>query len=337
METTTPASDGNFTKYLAGLLGGGILTLACLGASLGLFAWSGRLAAPPITKIEFLDEKLRFLRDHREIDPSLIVVGSSIAWRQFDGEPFAARLGQNRVLNGATAYLKVHQTRFLTTFYMDHFRRLRTVVLMFGPTDFENCTSTQANLFDPEEGSRYVFEHASPASFYMRYFSPAHYLLRASNYDERQVPLLGDLFMDRYGSGPMQWTPEMIKGLRYGQQRLDNACIASLLTLLEEIRARNIRPVVVFAPVHPEFRRLYPESILQLKQVVAQVTAEGGQNGDVFDMINGNFQTSDFFDAIHLQWTAVQRFSKQLADLVLPLRAVTTSEPLSMEPQTSID
>jgi hypothetical protein len=320
MEDKQPVTNASFGSYMIGLLGGGLLAMAILGAGFGLLAWSDRLAAPPITKIEHLDEKLRFLRNNRGIDPSLVVVGSSMAWRQFDAEPFAAKLGQEHVLNGATAFLKVHQTRFLTSFYMDNLPHLRTVILMLGPPDFEDCTSNPADLFDPDEARGYVFEEASPAPLYLRYFSPAHYLRRARDYEKRQVPMLGDLFMDSYGSGPMQWTPEMMTGLRYGDQHFDRACTRELLTLLSEIKGRNIRPVVVFSPVHPEFRQRYPETMRQLKQVAAQAKA-GIQTSDFFDMSESNAQASDFFDAIHLQWTAARVFSEQLARLVLPGRS----------------
>jgi hypothetical protein len=317
MEDKQPVASATVRSYLLGLLGGGLLTLATVGASFGFLAWSDRLPAPPISKIEHLDEKLRFLRDNRENDPSLVVVGSSMAWRQFDAEPFAARLGQGHVLNGATAFLKVHQTRFLASFYMDHLPRLNTIILILGPPDFNNCSSIPADLFDPDEARGYVFEQDSPAPLYLRYFSPAHYLRRARDYEKRQVPMIGDLFMDSYGSGPMQWTPEMIKGLRYGDQHFDRACTRELLALLSEIKSRNIRPVVVFSPVHPEFRQRYPETMRQLKQVAAHAKDEIAAS-DFFDMSESNSQSADFFDAIHLQWTAARVFSEQLASLVLP-------------------
>jgi hypothetical protein len=334
MEDKQPAAVANFRSYLTGLLGGGLLTLAALGAGFGALAWSDRLAAPPISKIEHLDEKLRFLRRNPEIDPSLIVIGSSMAWRQFDAEPFAAKLGQGHVLNGATAFLKIHQTRFLTSFYMDSFPRLRTIVLMLGPTDFQNCTSIPADLFDPDEVRGYVFEQDSPAPLYLRYFSPAHYLRRARDYEERLVPMRGDLFMDSYGSGPMQWTPEMMKGLRYGDQDFDRACIHELHKLLSEIKSRNIRPVVVFSPLHPEFRQRYSETIQQLKQIAAQVKAEI-QASDFFDMTENNAEAADFFDAIHLQWTAARVFSRQLVSLVLPGQIADGAVPAPINQTTN--
>ncbi|MET0430180.1 MAG: hypothetical protein ABW026_16995 [Microvirga sp.] len=318
MQTTAPAEGPKVREYLIGLAGGCVLTLAALAGGFGILAWSDRLAAPPITKIEHLDEKLRFLRNHREIDPSLVVVGSSMAWRQFDGAPFAAQLGEGHVLNGATAFLKVHQTRFLTNFYMDHFPRIKTIMLMLGPPDFQDCTKIPAELFDTDDASGYVFEQDSPATFYMRYFSAAHYLRRARDYEAREVPMIGDLFMDGYGSGPVQRPAAMKKGLRYGRLVFDGACTDALMKLLPEITARGIRPVVVFSPVNPEFRRRYPGTMRRLQAVIARVRKEADPTIEILDTSESDFRSPEYFDAVHLQWAAVQRYSRQLARLVLP-------------------
>ena len=48
-----------------------------------------------------------------------------------------------------------------------------------------------------------MFEQDSPANFYMRYFSLVHYLRRAREYEEREIPVIGDMYMDSYGSGPI--------------------------------------------------------------------------------------------------------------------------------------
>src|SRR5918993_2346398 len=158
MEMKQSAAELPIRSYFAGLLGGALLAFALVVGGLGLLAWMDRLPAPPITKVEFLDEKLRFLRERQDLDPTFVLVGSSMALRQFDGRPFASRLGQEHVLNGASTLINVHQTRFLTSFYMEHLPKLQTIILMLGPPDFKNCTTTSANLFDPEDASGYAFK-----------------------------------------------------------------------------------------------------------------------------------------------------------------------------------
>ena len=67
-----------------------------------------------MTLVQHLDEKLRYLRDHPELTPELVAAcGPRSRGRQLDGRPFAERLGEGHVLNGASAFLQVHQTRFL--------------------------------------------------------------------------------------------------------------------------------------------------------------------------------------------------------------------------------
>jgi hypothetical protein len=299
---------------------------------LELLTWTDRLPAPPITKVEFLDEKLRFLRERQDLDPTFVLVGSSMALRQFDGRPFASRLGQKHVLNGASTLINVHQTRFLASFYMEHLPKLQTIILMLGPPDFENCTTTPANLFDPEDASGYAFKQDIAAPLYLRYFAPVLYLRRARNFQERRVPLKGDFWMDEYGSSPLQWTPEMMRGLRYEALKFDRSCVDRLLQMLTEIKEKGIRPVVVFSPVHPEYRQKYPEAIQRLKEVGSKVGVELREGVDFFDMSDGEFEATDFFDAVHLQWTAVQRFSDKLADLVLPSKAAASASPNMRNP-----
>ncbi|MFC1459322.1 hypothetical protein ACETIH_21975 [Microvirga arabica] len=247
-----------------------------------------------------------------------------MAWRQFDGEPFASRLGQRQILNGASGFLKIHQTRFLTTFYMEHFAHLKTIILMLGPPDFENCTSEPAELFNLDDAGGYAFGHDLAGPLYLRYFAPVFYLRRVRNHEGRWAPLTGDLWMDKYGSGPMQWTSNMMDGLRYGALRYDSACTDALLAMLSEIKAKGVRPVVVFPPVHPEYRQRHPETIPRMKQIAERIGEQVREGVDFFDMSESGFGSSDFYDAVHLQWPAVQRFSQKLAELVLSRSAAGT-------------
>jgi len=327
MEAKQPFAQASIRSYFVGLLGGAFLTFALIAGGLESLVWIDRLPAPPITKVEFLDEKLRFLREHQDLDPTFVVVGSSMALRQFDGQPFASRLGGQHVLNGASALIKVHQTRFLTSFYMEHFPNLQTIVLMLGPPDFENCTTMPAQLFDPDDASGYAFKHEVAAPLYLRYFAPVLYLRRARNFQERRVPLQGEFWMDEYGSSPLQWTPEMIKGLRYGALNFDRFCVDHLLRLVAEVKAKGIRPVVVFSPVHPDYRRQYPEAVNRMREIAHTVESEHREDVDLFNLSESDFEAGDFFDAVHLQWTAVQKYSDKLAHLVLPGKAAAKVSP----------
>jgi hypothetical protein len=284
---------------------------------LGVLASLNRLPAPAITRLESLDEKLRFIRERPELDPVIVAVGSSVAWRQLDGRPFAERVGAGRFLNGASAFLKVHQTRFLSNFYLEHFKNLNSVLVMLGPTDFEDCTTVPREVFDLKVAGEYAFERSAAAPLYVQHFAPMVYARRAKGYAKMRVPLTGEMWMDEYGSGPMQWTDEMMRGLRYAELPFDHACVEALRGLISDIRAKNVRAVVVFAPLHPDYRRKFPQVVSRLRGVSAQIAAEAPRGVRVLDRTKESDDASDFFDAIHLQWTAVRTFSDRLVQLVL--------------------
>jgi hypothetical protein len=119
--------------------------------------------------------------------------------------------------------------------------------------------------------------------------------------------------------------------------KFDRSCVDGLLQTLTDIKAKGIRPVVVLSPVHPEYRQKYPEAIQRLKEVGGKVGAELREGVDFFDMSESDFEAADFFDAVHLQWTAVQRFSDKLADLVLPSKAAASASPNIRHPTVKME
>src|SRR3546814_18566499 len=66
--------------------------------------WPESLPAPAISRLVQIDEKLRFLRQHPGLDPEVLAVGSSITWRQIDGDAFSTSVDgdDGRFLNGGT-------------------------------------------------------------------------------------------------------------------------------------------------------------------------------------------------------------------------------------------
>jgi hypothetical protein len=304
--------------FWTGNLVGVVTFFGVLVAVIAGLSYIGRMPAPAMTVVQHLDEKLRYLRDHPDLTPELVAVGSSIAWRQFDGKPFAERLGEGHVLNGASAFLKVHQTRFLTNFYIDHFPRLQTVMVMVGPTDFRDCSSVPAELFDPTDASGYAFERHPSLIYYLKYFAPLTYLRRVNSFQKSRVPLKGEMWMDEYGSGPMQWTESMMQGLRYGAITLDKRCVDALQQLVSDLTTRGIRPVVIFPPIHPDYRQLFPQTIVDLKAIAEELRTSTDGRIQIIDVIEDPFGPEDFFDAVHLQWTAAQSLSRKLTASVLP-------------------
>lgn len=303
-----------------------LLAMAAMAAGAGALAagavWVSSLGpegfpAPAISTNMFLNEKFRFLRNRPEFDPQILVVGSSLSWRQIDGavlEPLTG--GPDKVLNGATGYLAVHQTRDLMDFYLDHYRNVRTVIVAIGPPDLSDCTNLPAEIFHRETARQYVFGEWPEPYFYARFFKPRRYMSVARNFNARKQPPLGDLFIDSYGAGPREVPAPRELDLEYSAFDPDPACTSALIGLSDDLAARAIELVVVFSPVHPQYRKKFPEVGEWIGATARQIKAATAGKPVLVLMHydDSQFAASDFRDAMHLQWHAVGRFSHLIAD-----------------------
>ncbi|MPY68678.1 MAG: hypothetical protein GEU92_01185 [Alphaproteobacteria bacterium] len=307
-------------KFGYGILAGLLAVPLCIVAAfagLAVFA-PASMPAPAISSLVHLDEKFRFLREHPEFDPRILAVGSSITWRQLAGKALEAEAGgPHGFLNGGTGYLRVHQTHALTRFYLSRFRNVRVVLVMIGPPDFRGCTEDPAELFVQKDAARYAFEGWPALYFYLRYFTPRRYLETTMKLAGRQAPLGGDLYLDPYGSGPVQLPDGVKTGLRYGKLDKDPACVDALVGLAQDLKDRGIHLMLVFPPVHPEYRARFPDEMRWLENAAARMERERQKNPrhlTVLRMYGDNsFAARDYFDAFHLQWPAVKILSTRIA------------------------
>lgn len=290
-----------------------VAVLATFGA-VGAF-WPDRLPPPAISRLAVIDEKLRFLRDHPDLKPQMLAVGSSITWRQLAGHEFE-RAGIKPFLNGGMVLLKTHHTRAMAEFFLDQYGSVGELLTLVSLPDFENCTGAPL-MFGTGDAARYAFRGWPSAYFYLRYFDPYRYLRTARTLPEKRVPLSGEFYVDTYGSGPIQIAAG--RGLRYAAIAPDPACTTALIELARGAAARDVAVTIVFPPVHPEYRRLYPDSIAALAEVVEAVrSAAAGDGATVVSMFaDPRFTGDDFFDAFHLQWAAVDDLSRSIADAVI--------------------
>lgn len=296
----------------AALVGG----LTAVGVAIAHFA-PQNMPAPAISTLVHMDEKLRFIRERPALDPTILAVGSSVTWRQVAGGAFDAVAGSTGgFLNGGTALLQVHQTRTMARFYLDHFPNVQTLLVLVSLPDFSDCTTQPEHLVAQEDAARYTFDDWPAAYFYFRYVSPQRYLRTAMTLPERRMPLAGDLYLDAHGSGPVQVPDNRKRGLRYGRIARDPACVAALNGLVADTEARGVQLVLVFAPIHPDYRTRYPADMAWLGETAGQVAADAKRNGNktvVLDFIRDpTFAKNDFYDAFHLQWNAVKVLSKRI-------------------------
>src|SRR5690606_30016966 len=221
--------------------------------------------------------------------------------------------GPNHFFNGGTGALKIHHTRDLLGFYLENFSSVRTVLVLTNQIDFSDCTDEPARMVDHEAAADYAFHRWPAAYFYFRFFSPQRYARTALTLAGRREPYRGDLFLDAYGSGPLIVPDSMQRGLRYRPVETDPACEAALVELSRSLAARNIQLIVVFPPAHPEFRRSYPQVGLWVERTVGRLVAKVAPDTRVISLYGEpGYGPADYFDAYHLEWPAVQRFSAEL-------------------------
>jgi len=309
-------------RYFTACMVGAIGTLAGLGAlywSVQRY-WPQYLPPPAITRLEPLDDKLRFLRQRPDLDPRILAVGSSITWRQLVGSDFVRPSEEFRFLNGGTALLKTHQTRAMVDWYLQRYRHVETIINLVALPDFDDCSRNPALLFDPVDAAAYAFGKAAEWPFYLKYFTPLRYARTARNYPRVHVPLVGEDWLDPFGSSPLYVQEAGKLGLHYGPLKVDPACIDFMAQISAELAARGLRLVVVFAPVHPDYRSAYPQSDLASRDLIERVKAAVAPHGTrvVVAYDDAEFKQSDFFDAFHLQEYAVRRLSKRIASLIVP-------------------
>lgn len=298
--------------YLLGLCVGGLLAIAVLA---GGFATAMRLRpqnliAPAISSVESVNEKFRFLRQRPDLDPQVVAVGSSITWRHIDGAAFSAGTGAS-FLNGATGLLAVHQTRALTRLYLDLFPRASTFVMLTSLTDFGDCRQN-GTLFRPDDAKAYIRGEQAEVYFYLKYLTLARYYAASRIWPEATAPFTGGRWLDAFGSSPMQVSD---RGLRYGPLPFDARCVEELKQFSNEIRARGRQLAVVVMPARPEYLAQYPDAAMHLDTVVDEAEPHFRTDGNLLvDFRDAELESADFWDAFHLQWSAVQRVSGELTE-----------------------
>src|SRR3546814_5617842 len=95
----------------------------------------------------------------------------------------------------------------------------------------------------------------------------------------------------------------------------DPACVAALIDLSQSLSHRGIDLVLVFPPVHPEYRQTYPEAVVATCRIARDVELATRRHKTELLVLPGDaaFADEDFFDAFHLQYTAVQRLPAWVA------------------------
>jgi hypothetical protein len=301
-----PATPGG---YLAAILGGAIAALAVFCAAYGALYFSGYLPPPPLSNNVCTDEKLVFFRENPPAEPNLLVIGSSVAWRNIDSSVIARELPGKQPLNAGFCGMQVHQSAFIADWMLHHWPSVDQLLLVVSPLDYTQCRDTGA-VFDQTDADRFVFDRASAWTFYLRYFDPVslNRNIRRQAEDREQARILKvDRSFTKYGDGPLD-TKEN-RGLFYGPiPALDSACFDALRELAIRQATQGRHLLVVATPVHPDWKSQYdPDGNLRTdfdRQLTAALAGTGARLWDADAA--GILDASAFTDAIHIRWDAAR-------------------------------
>jgi hypothetical protein len=188
--------------------------------------------------------------------------------------------------------------------------------------DFRDCSTEPAELLDRADAADYAFARRPAWRYYLKYFALARYAKLIVSMPRARALFIGDRYLDPFGTTP-QWSLAP-GGLNYGSLSVDRACEQALVGLAADLQQRGIRALLVFAPVHPDYRRLFPEVASDGRALADRLAAAVAPLGGVVIDLQEDpgFAAGDFTDAFHLQWPAVRRLSRRLAEVAGPAPSV---------------
>lgn len=315
LHTSTASRIGS--GYLLALFGGLICSLAAFGLTLLGLDRSGNLPPPAFSNSLCVDEKLNFLRDHPVESPDLLVIGSSVAWRHVDGDELVRNSPTSIPMNGAFCGLFANQSVYVGNWLLDREPTIRRVVMVIDPQDFAGCWKVPDSVFNRDDADAYVYDKASRWPYYVRYFAPVSLVRNALTVrGQRSGENEWDpLVFDQYGGGPLD--TDNSRRLLYGKpDALDHNCFDALSTMANRLQREARKFFVVSTPLHPEWKSRYDPNGSFLAQFDSHVKRSLKGSEAAYWNADSELETpaSDFVDAIHLRWSAAQRFSAALAE-----------------------
>lgn len=291
---------------------------------------TGNLPPPAFTNVICADEKLEFLRARSPKSPTLLVIGSSVAWRHFDGGLFERIAPGTVPLNGAFCGFTANQNVFVANWLLDRNPTVRDVLMIVAPQDFDDCKTHKTEVFSREDADRFVYGQGSRWGLYLRYFSPGALLHNASTVREKRIDknVTDSLMFDRYGSWPLENT--VLQGLPYGLgydgvTAEDPVCFKAVDDLGLRLQREGRRLMIATSPLYPGWKTAYdPQGKLMTKLDAEMRRVPGAEfwNGDAANII----QPHAFWDALHMRWPAAQAYSKALAEAFKYGRPPATGE-----------
>jgi hypothetical protein len=302
-------------RYLTAILGGAVGALIVFCAAYGALYVTGYLPPPPLSNNVCTDQKLVFFRDNPPAEPNLLVIGSSVAWRNIDSSVIARELPGRQPLNAGFCGMQVHQSAFIADWMLRRWPSVDQLILVVSPLDYTQCRGTGA-VFDQTDADSFVFDHAGAWSFYLRYFDPVSLnrnIKRQAEDREQDRILKVNRSFTRYGDGPLDTNEN--RGLFYGPMPApDSACFDALRQLAIRLKDQGRDLLVVATPIHPDWKSQYDADGAFHTGFDRQLTAAlSGTGARLWDADGaGILDATAFTDAIHVRWDAAGKLTNAI-------------------------
>jgi hypothetical protein len=304
-------------RYLLAMVAGVALVVVSFVSMLVVLQKLSRLPPPAFSNSLCEDEKLLDLRDrHRSDTPNVLAVGSSVAWRHFDGTAVVKGSPGALPLNAAFCGLRISQTEYVLPWLLRQYPSTREVVALVVPQDFQSCSKPEVPVFDLVTAQDFFDRRSWFWSYYMRHFSFSFFWNAAIIKEAREGRPGYTLFQDKFGSSPIDpFAPGSFRELWYGALTdLDPECFAALRRIALHLAEGRQRLVVATTPLHPEWVERYGDRGALIDEFNRRITeALAGTRAVFWDGHTAmGLAGEEFVDAIHTKWAAAQRFSTAL-------------------------
>lgn len=297
-------------SYVVAIVVGVAGMLAVFGAALMVLSARDSLPAPQFANSQCVDEKLRAMRLQPPDRPELLVVGSSVAWRHFNGDAARALGAGVRTYNAGFCKANVRQTQRATEWLVERLPTVARVVFIASPMDFEGCAAGPQVQFDIADVDDYVFGHGFAGQYYLRYFDPAALARNAATIRHARADpnTFDSVVVSPLGDGPIAppW-----RGLHYGPTAPETACFAALRDFAGAMSRRGVRLDITITPMHPDWKVRYGgdgyPGALEQRIAAALRGTDARYHAQPLQPDTGNF-----YDAMHLRWSATGAYTRAL-------------------------
>ena len=305
---------------------------ACVGAGTLLIFYvgiiftlnrTGNLPPPPLSNSLCIDEKLKFLRENSNISPTILITGSSVAWRSVDSSLLQHDLPGQKILNGSLCGQKANQTANTTDWLLKHYSSIRTIVMLAVPQDFTLCHNVPSTPFPLSAADEYVFgknKTSFPLRFYFQFFDPIslqHNAHHVAGQRRNEIPL-DPLVITSTGDGPLN---TVVSRATMGEGPLlpyDPVCYNALNHMEQVAKDNGLRFVVALLPVKQAWEKLYDPSHQRRYELVEHIKQDIIKSyGEEVDLENRvALPEGAFTDAVHIRWSAVPVVTEALSDVL---------------------